>query len=238
MPRKAISLHPKVKTVLGYKISEPDASILRDWRRRTRHICKPCWELKYCPYGSLVEEFPLPPMLLNEAQSHHEYQKSCLSKKQFPDGTPLDIKRKKAFTKMVNSFRNKSYPTELPQVIMDSACRVFGHICPVFFVAEPLTETKALRNHSRAVPRDVMLKVVRRDGQICQECFMPVPDTEVEFDHIIPFSKGGTTTADNLKLVHRTCNRKKSTSLNDILSENPIEHYQKMTEKRKSKKSK
>lgn len=23
--------------------------------------CKPCWELKYCPYGSLVEHSPLPP---------------------------------------------------------------------------------------------------------------------------------------------------------------------------------
>jgi hypothetical protein len=21
-------------------------------------VCKPCWELKYCPYGPLVEFFP------------------------------------------------------------------------------------------------------------------------------------------------------------------------------------
>jgi hypothetical protein len=28
---------------------------------RLEHIvCKPCWELKYCPYGPLVEFFPLP----------------------------------------------------------------------------------------------------------------------------------------------------------------------------------
>jgi hypothetical protein len=31
-----------------------------DWNRRIQAVCKPCWELKYCPYGSLVEEFPLP----------------------------------------------------------------------------------------------------------------------------------------------------------------------------------
>lgn len=30
-----------------------------EWKRRTKHICKPCWELKYCPYGPLVEDFPL-----------------------------------------------------------------------------------------------------------------------------------------------------------------------------------
>jgi len=31
----------------------------KEWERRTKHICKPCWELKYCPYGPLVEQFPL-----------------------------------------------------------------------------------------------------------------------------------------------------------------------------------
>jgi 5-methylcytosine-specific restriction endonuclease McrA len=36
-----------------------------------------------------------------------------------------------------------------------------------------------------------MLKVVRRDDYICQECHEHVKDDEIEFDHIIPFSKGG-----------------------------------------------
>lgn len=98
-------------------------------------------------------------------------------------------------------------------------------------MAEPLTETKDLRSQSRTIPRDVMLKAVRRDGQICQTCFEPVPDNEVEFDHVIPFSKGGTTTAHNLKLVHRECNRKKGNSLRDILSPQPIEHYVAMVKK-------
>lgn len=30
-----------------------------DWKKRVKAVCKPCWELKYCPYGPLVEEFPL-----------------------------------------------------------------------------------------------------------------------------------------------------------------------------------
>ncbi len=29
------------------------------WEKRIKAVCKPCWELKYCPYGPLVEEFPL-----------------------------------------------------------------------------------------------------------------------------------------------------------------------------------
>lgn len=27
--------------------------------KRAKAVCKPCWELRYCPYGPLVEEFPL-----------------------------------------------------------------------------------------------------------------------------------------------------------------------------------
>ena len=34
------------------------------WKQRLKNnhinaICKPCWELNYCPYGSLVEDFPV-----------------------------------------------------------------------------------------------------------------------------------------------------------------------------------
>ncbi len=31
-----------------------------NWDLRVKAVCKPCWELKYCPYGPLVEEFPVP----------------------------------------------------------------------------------------------------------------------------------------------------------------------------------
>ncbi len=26
-----------------------------DAKRRVKSVCKPCWEIKYCPYGPLVE---------------------------------------------------------------------------------------------------------------------------------------------------------------------------------------
>jgi 5-methylcytosine-specific restriction endonuclease McrA len=108
-------------------------------------------------------------------------------------------------------------------------------MCPVFFVAESFTETKERRLHSRTIPREVMLQVVRRDGQICQKCFQPVRDNKVEFDHIIPFSRGGTSTAGNLRLVCFDCNRSKGNSLVEILSDNPIEHLQAIQKKKTAK---
>jgi len=62
-----------------------------------------------------------------------------------------------------------------------------------------------------------MLKVVRRDNHVCQLCHAYVPDNEVEFDHIIPFSRGGPTTVENIRLLCVACNRKKSNSLAEIL---------------------
>lgn len=62
-----------------------------------------------------------------------------------------------------------------------------------------------------------MLKVVRRDNHVCQECHIYVRDDQVEFDHIIPLSKGGATSVDNLRLLCRQCNRKKSNSIESLL---------------------
>jgi 5-methylcytosine-specific restriction endonuclease McrA len=62
-----------------------------------------------------------------------------------------------------------------------------------------------------------MLKVVRRDSQLCQVCFKYVRDNELEFDHIIPVSKGGPTSVDNIRVLCRDCNRTKSNTLDEFL---------------------
>lgn len=145
-----------------------------NWDQRVKAVCKPCWELKYCPYGPLVEEFPLP-----EESSHR-------------------------------------------------SCRIFGHECPVFTVAEPFTETRELRNITRHIPRPVQFRVLKRENQVCRSCGMPVADNDIHFDHIIPWSKGGPTEESNIQLLCGPCNLKKSDryeeqflikELNDHISE-------------------
>ena len=58
----------------------------------------------------------------------------------------------------------------------------------------------------RHIPEDVKELVWRRDGGKCIECGNK---ERLEFDHIIPFSKGGSNTARNIQLLCERCNRSK-----------------------------
>ncbi len=184
---------------------------------RLKHVvCKPCWELKYCPYGSLVEFFPLPddPPPFSETKKAY---KSWIA--EVRGGSLKTIKDINRAIEAILSLEPKRWAWINQYRTEELSCSVFGHICPVFFTAEPFTETKQGRRIERGIPRDIMLKVVRRDGQVCRACQKNVPDDEIEFDHIIPYSLGGPTYVENLRLLCRSCNRKKKDSLKEILAE-------------------
>jgi hypothetical protein len=63
---------------------------------------------------------------------------------------------------------------------------------------------------SRNIPKRVQREVWQRDKGRCIECG---GQERLEFDHIIPFSKGGSNTARNIQLLCENCNRKKSNNI-------------------------
>ena len=60
------------------------------------------------------------------------------------------------------------------------------------------------------IPQEVMDRVWNRDNGQCVECGT---NQNLEFDHIIPFSKGGANTYRNLQLLCRSCNARKSNKI-------------------------
>ena len=155
--------------------------------------CKPCWELKYCPYGAFVEWFPL----MNDDEDVGEVRVH-------------NVERTREIGQFLGLPKLEDWLEFLPR---DVRCSVFGHACPVFFVAEPLTETVEERSISGRIPTRVKIAVDRRDRGVCQICSCNVLDDQKEFDHIIPKSKGGPSTESNIRLTCSTCNRKKG---NDV----------------------
>ncbi|WP_245717587.1 TerD family protein [Nocardia jejuensis] len=59
---------------------------------------------------------------------------------------------------------------------------------------------------TRAIAQDVKSRVWQRDGGRCVQCS---DDQYLEFDHIIPWSRGGATSVDNLQILCRSCNLQK-----------------------------
>jgi hypothetical protein len=122
----------------------------------------------------------------------------------------LDPVRRAWFEQRVDSFDPHEHPSKIPAKFIDGLCNVYGHICPVFFAAEAATETSEERRRGRYISFATKMRVVRRDNHTCQHCGKHLRDDEVEFDHIIPVSKGGSSEEHNLRLTCFDCNRDKS----------------------------
>jgi 5-methylcytosine-specific restriction endonuclease McrA len=63
---------------------------------------------------------------------------------------------------------------------------------------------------NRTIPSNVKMYVWQRDGGRCVECGS---NEKLEYDHIIPVSKGGSNTERNVQLLCEHCNRKKQAKI-------------------------
>lgn len=66
-------------------------------------------------------------------------------------------------------------------------------------------------SQSRYISETTKKVVFTRDGGVCQCCGS---SQDLEYDHITPFSCGGTSVASNIQLLCMPCNRSKSNSCN------------------------
>jgi hypothetical protein len=60
------------------------------------------------------------------------------------------------------------------------------------------------------IPENIRIEVWRRDSGKCARCGSR---TNLEYDHIVPISKGGSNTARNIELLCEKCNRSKSNNI-------------------------
>ena len=62
------------------------------------------------------------------------------------------------------------------------------------------------KRRSRRVKNDVQAEAMRRAGGRCVECGS---ESELQYDHIIPFSKGGGSQIENIQVLCQDCNLRK-----------------------------
>ena len=76
-------------------------------------------------------------------------------------------------------------------------------------INDPIDNTVFSPNRER-IPEEVKIAVWRRDGGVCAHCGSR---EKLEYDHIIPVSKGGSNSQRNIELLCEKCNRKKSNKI-------------------------
>ncbi|MFC6591708.1 HNH endonuclease [Deinococcus lacus] len=114
---------------------------------------------------------------------------------ELPDGVGLELGVKKGSGR----YRQVAQPLML-SATLDALVRMHKRL-----LLMPQTERA-----SRSIPQKVKLEVWQRDQGKCVEC----GDTNyLEFDHVIPHSKGGATSVANLQLLCRRCNLAKGDRL-------------------------
>ncbi len=67
-----------------------------------------------------------------------------------------------------------------------------------------------LDNPQRRVSPSLRFEILHRDKFTCQYCGRKAPDVQLAVDHIVPFSKGGSCTRDNLTTACVECNAGKA----------------------------
>jgi hypothetical protein len=132
-------MDPVIRNEFKIPPAMSDEEAERTLREKAVEHGKPCYELGYCPYGPLVEMFPIVTITREHATRHNEYLSRCLKTGVLEGGQELDEGRRAMFEQMVGGFDPEEYPVTIPDYIKDLHCDLFGHVCPVFLSAEDVT---------------------------------------------------------------------------------------------------
>ena len=119
---------------------ELEIDFINWWDKQSSNSSKPYMNLNYCPYGRLVELFPLLGPNRDHAIKHNKFLKEQLAK-----GAYKGYKVEQLFTMQVKNFNPNNYPEKIPEELLKKECKFFGHLCPVFFVSEMVTESLDVR---------------------------------------------------------------------------------------------
>jgi len=83
-------------------------------------------------------------------------------------------------------------------------------LCNSCATKKGFSNNEEIKGRSRHIQSSVKQAVFARDGGKCVECGSV---DNLEFDHIIPHSRGGSNGIKNIQLLCESCNRKKGASL-------------------------
>lgn len=86
----------------------------------------------------------------------------------------------------------------------------------VFYLSEKIKFKKSVAGQRALMTSQLRRKIKERDGFTCRYCGASIyqePNLLLEIDHIVPISRGGLTTENNLQTLCWRCNRRKGAKI-------------------------
>jgi hypothetical protein len=114
---------------------------------------------------------------------------------------------------IIMSFFVSKFAFELSGIILGNTFQWIISIALFFIlIAKHYSDNEITinKNRSRQIPSSVKKNVWERDGGKCVICGS---NEDLEYDHIIPFSKGGSNGTNNIQLLCMKCNRRKASKI-------------------------
>lgn len=108
--------------------------------------------------------------------------------------------------KKQHQFINDRYLNELEYMLQVLSFLIEDDWIPLSSIEDGDEDESTDRN----IPTSVKMYVWQRDGGKCVQC---KSQEKLEYDHIIPVSKGGSNTERNIQLLCENCNRKKGATI-------------------------
>ena len=91
--------------------------------------------------------------------------------------------------------------------------KIFIEDIELFSIVPVDYERKESKKMRPLIPPALRYKILKRDRNTCQSCGARAPEVELEVDHKIPVSRGGTDEESNLITKCKDCNRGKSNKI-------------------------
>lgn len=169
----------------------------------------------------LIEEHPSAYGYISKFKSRSEYEQYKTEYKLFKDN--IDLYKERINAEAINKFNEIKAQAERWEVLEEERKKEEIRLKLLNqnkqkelqkkvkheMIEEGLLPSMNLRRRER-ISQEVKDAVWNRDGGKCVECGSK---ERIEFDHIVPFSKGGSNTVRNLQLLCETCNRQKSNKI-------------------------
>lgn len=176
----------------------PDLGIVLQTDQPNREQGAFIW-VPYPPDGQVVPEIALE--YPGEAGRHSNTYASPGLRRGLP-ALKLVVKAESELADTVSYIKAFRDSAPLPEVASESVERE----APVPVDVASMPHAKQLPTRREAIPRAVQREVWQRDGGQCVECGTR---EKLCFDHIVPFSRGGSNAVRNLQLLCERCNLSK-----------------------------